>query len=628
MKLRVETVRLIGADRDFQFTPGLNLIVGSIATGKTTLQRCLRGLLGSSLTDFPPEARSTITNLAGRLLIGDQRYDVVRPFNTTRTAMVDIASDAELQRLPVLQVTEGHTLTYGTWLLRKLELPVLEVPTAPTQPESNTTSVTINDYLMYCTLQQGEIDNNVFGHTDQFKNIKRKYVFEILYGKYSVEIARLRDDLRIVVLDLRRLQDQTKTFQEFLEGTPFENQAQIEKEAQDSADALKEIESQATTLVDQSGGESDAAKLREVIRNHDSEISDLEHQIVAELDSREQLGRLQLQLQYQSKRLTRSIVADELLTDIDFVVCPRCGSTLDNQKVADEICYLCKQEVPTSRLSKQDLIKEQDRLERQIDETRQLIAIHNRTATILQEQLSSKRKERARIAEELDYATRSYVSEHASQIAAIAQRRAELRERQRNLSEILHLFARLNETQQRITRLQDRKASIEAQIDAATSTLDHFEERVRFLEEQFRAILDQFKRPHFAESGITGIDRATYLPKLDGRRFDELQSQGLKVMINVAHALAHQLTAFKFNLKLPNILFIDGLTGNMGYEGLDQERIESIYRYLISISQQFGEQLQIIVVDNSVPAIAKDFVKVELTEDNKLIPAHLLNSTG
>jgi energy-coupling factor transporter ATP-binding protein EcfA2 len=624
MRLRIESIRLVGAERYYQFAPGLNIIVGSIATGKSTLQRCMRGLLGSGLENFSHEAKRAITSLAGELLIGDQKYDVIRPFTTTRTAIVDIAGNAENHRFPVLQLTENYALTYGSWLLQKLDLPLLEVSAAPTQPDSSTTPVTINDYLMYCTLQQGEIDNNVFGHTDAFKNIKRKYVFEILYGKYSIEIARLRDDLRAVALELRRLQDQTKIFQEFLAGTPFENQAQIEKERHDTANLLRDIESQAMNQAEQSQRVSGSSKLRETIQGLDSEISDSERQFKAETDSQEQLNRLLLQLQNQSKRLTRSIVADELLVDFDFLVCPRCGSSLETHETSAEICYLCKQEIPTNQISKEDLIKEQDRLERQIDETHQLIGIRKNAISRLQEQLRTKNQERDQIAKELDFATRSYVSEQASHIAETASRRGELRERLRSLDDILQLFVRFSEAQQRIAKLEAQKRSIEAQIDSAMSSLDNFEERVRYLEEEFRKILNQFKRPLFPDPGITGIDRNTYLPKLDGRRFDELQSQGLKVMVNVAHALAHQLTAFKFGLKLPNILFIDGLTGNMGYEGLDQERIESIYQYLISISQQFSEQLQIIVVDNSIPAIAKQFIKVELGEDNKLIPASCL----
>lgn len=116
------------------------------------------------------------------------------------------------------------------------------------------------------------------------------------------------------------------------------------------------------------------------------------------------------------------------------------------------------------------------------------------------------------------------------------------------------------------------------------------------------------------------IDLRTYLPVLYGRRFDELSSQGLKVLVNVAHALAHQRTAAEQNIPLPNILFIDGLTSNIGHEDLDQERVEAIYRYLISLSREPGERLQVIVADNDVPSFAREFITLRLSEDDRLVP--------
>jgi len=94
-------------------------------------------------------------------------------------------------------------------------------------------------------------------------------------------------------------------------------------------------------------------------------------------------------------------------------------------------------------------------------------------------------------------------------------------------------------------------------------------------------------------------------------------------MINVAHALAHQLTAHHFELPLPSLLLIDGLSGNLGYEGLDLERIEAIYEYMIDIINSHND-LQVIVADNTVPSNIKNFVNIEFDEANRLIPQQLL----
>src|SRR5207248_384339 len=105
-----------------------------------------------------------------------------------------------------------------------------------------------------------------------------------------------------------------------------------------------------------------------------------------------------------------------------------------------------------------------------------------------------------------------------------------------------------------------------------------------------------------------------------GRTFDSISSHGIHVLVNIAHAVAHQRAALKFNLALPNILFIDGLSGNIGHEGLDRERVEAVYEYLRSVSDRAADLLQVIVVDNDVPESVRSFVRLQLSDDDRLIP--------
>jgi len=626
VKLRIEEIRLIGAERKVVFKPGLNIISGSIATGKTTLYHCIQGLLGHGLSNFSHESRKTIRSIGGHLIIGNESFDIIRPFVSTRTALVDIAGDSETNRLPVLQGSLNSSQTYGQWLLKKLGLPLLEVPNAPTQIDSDLSPVTINDYLMYCNLRQGEIDDDVFGHSDQFKNIKRKYVFDILYGKYDIEVASLRDELRNITIKLRRHLDQANIFSEFLAGTRFENQAQIEREAVSLEKEMQEINSKNFELSEKLIAKSRSTQLRDKVLDLDEKLSNLNRQLEFENEKKSQLERLLNQLKNQNNRLTRAIVTGDILINFDFIICPRCGSALNGKGQSDEICYLCNNPIPTQQIDKADLIAEQDRLNAQIIETQELIYKCDATLYDIISKISDGQSERENTSNELSALTASFVSDQASHIAEIARKKAELFERSKTLKEFLEMHSRFQNVHKRIVELQNQKNEIQAKLEIESKNLNEFEERILYLENTFRSILDKFQRPEFPTPGRTGLDRKTYLPIVDGRRFEELQSQGLMVMVNVAHALSHQLTSFKFDTRLPNILLIDGLTGNMGYEGLDQERIEAIYRYLIQMSNEYANRLQIIVVDNSVPDIAKSFIRLELTESNKLIPSHILIS--
>ena len=47
-----------------------------------------------------------------------------------------------------------------------------------------------------------------------------------------------------------------------------------------------------------------------------------------------------------------------------------------------------------------------------------------------------------------------------------------------------------------------------------------------FLDNTYQIILQEIQVPSFADPGPSIIDRQTYLPRFEWRRFDELESQG------------------------------------------------------------------------------------------------------
>ena len=187
MKTQVHEISLDGGGRTVHLLPGLNIVTGPIASGKTTLVKYIRFLLGGSMGRLPKEARSNVTAVAGSVDLNGTSFSIVRPAVTTATAGVEIASEDRTWRLPAVSSPDGET--YATWLLEQLDLPRIDVPSAPTRPESDPTPVSIKDYFLYSYLAQEDLGFSVFGHRDAFKDIKRKYVFDITYGFYDLRVA-------------------------------------------------------------------------------------------------------------------------------------------------------------------------------------------------------------------------------------------------------------------------------------------------------------------------------------------------------------------------------------------------------------------------------------------------------
>ena len=461
----------------------------------------------------------------------------------------------------------------------------------------------------------------MFGHRHAFKNIKRKYVFEILYGLYSVEIAQLQEELRDVYLQIRQLQSQSKAFERFLTDTPWENRAGLEMSLADARARLNRVEAEMAQMADSAHRrESGSVQIsREQLQAIEMQLADVTRRRDHESANLEQLRRLLNQLETQSERLTRSIVADVYLTDLDFVVCPRCGASLSSGRTTAGECYLCLQ-VPASGVTREQLIQEQDRLAAQIRETRELIATRVAGIERLRRERTELERKRNEVAHEIDLQVRSYVSDTASEIARTARERAEIESNIRRLEDYLGLYVKLDRAMGDLSALEHRRKRIEGALEIESARRADAEARIVRLEAKFEEVLAVFGVPRFGEVRRATIDRSTYLPVLDGRRFDELSSQGLQVLVNVAHALAHHLVALELEIPLPGILFIDGLTSNVGHEGFDMQRVHDVYGYLGEVSRRYSDQLQLIVADNDVPPEAQKFIRVRLSEELRLIP--------
>ena len=617
MMTQISEIVLEGAGRALSLKPGLNIVTGPIASGKTTLIRYFRFLLGGALGQLPKEAKASVTAVSGTVNLDGKIFSIARPAVSTPTARVEIAGEEETWRLPAYVSSDGTT--YTKWLLEQLALPRLEVPSAPTKPTSEPTPVSINDYFLYSYLTQDELGFTVFGHRDPFKNIKRKYVFEIVYGLYDVSTAQLQDQLREVNGQLRELQARKQLIQGVFKDTPLENKVRIEHELRETTKEIRKIEKAAVAIAAESTASVDTERLQTEVLELEARSAKLDTDARAEHQALTNLRELAAQLESQSSKLTRSIVSDKYLTDLEFVVCPRCGTELDQRRIEAALCYLCLQ-VPSLQVSRETLVSEQEAVEQQLSEAQMLLREREERAATLQKELSTVKAKLGRARLELDFLTKSYVSAHAAEIASTAAARAKLMSRMAQLEDYLGVLARAEEAQALIVRLVATRDGIVQELESATAESTVAQERIQHLNKRFNQILEQTKPPQFGEETSSNMNPTTYLPIYHGRPFTELSSPGLATLVNIAHALAHHLTSIELDLKLPQFLVIDGLSEHLGQEGLDPERLQAVYELLIETSHGHPE-LQIIVVDNEVPPLARPFVSLELSEEDRLIRA-------
>ncbi|HVV77168.1 MAG TPA: hypothetical protein VHC43_14145 [Mycobacteriales bacterium] len=577
----------------------------------------MRALLGSVPSDLPQET-SHISYLAGDVLVGDAVWEISRPLTTTLTAKVEIAGASTTLRLPASRRERGSPDTYVHWLLGQMKLPDVQVPEARSRADSPLIPVSVNDWLNYCLITGDEIDTMVFGHRESFRDTKRRYVFELNYGLYDSESASIQSQLRQIDLRLQAIANEAEVLRNLLAGTPFESRQDLEDQLVDLGRQQASMDSDDADMAATAHEEFNTGDLRDEVQKRQAQTADLRRQIQAVSDQIEDLGQLRDQLSAQAGRLTRAVVAEEQLLDIEFIVCPRCGSDVDADRGSDIACRLCLQDLHQAD-NKNALIGELDRVQAQADETVDVLTSRSEEHLALQLSLRRLEAELADLEAELDQRMRAYVSQQADRLAARAAERAQIREQMRRLRDYLSLWDKVGASGAVASSLMAQREDLVGALDRRASARLGAADNIEALRLRMQEYLAELHPPLLGDRQTVAINDRTYLPEISGRSFDELSSQGLKTIVNVAHSLAHHAVSIDRGLPLPGLLVLDGISSNLGQEGFDQDRVNDMYALIARVAETYRDSLQVVVVDNTPPSEFADRTVLTLSQDDRLI---------
>lgn len=187
----------------------------------------------------------------------------------------------------------------------------------------------------------------------------------------------------------------------------------------------------------------------------------------------------------------------------------------------------------------------------------------------------------------------------------------------------LELIERQAAQTSHLEELKSQKVTIEEDIENHRSGVSMADENIQALEDRMVDYLTRLHVPQLGELLTVRINRQNYLPEVSTRTFDELSSQGLKTLVNVAHALAHHTVAIDRNLDMPGLLVLDGVSANSGKEGFEGDRIVDMYELFDEVASAYGDQLQLIVVDNDLPPEVHDklasSIMLTLSQSDRLV---------
>lgn len=600
----------------YSFRPGVNVIVGPVGSGKTSLLELVKYTLGGSATlSWAVQNAVTSSSVALQLdaasivlnrQIGSQTVDVFREDAGTPAQTLAVAPGRRALR------------TVSDYLLDLLGIPALRVPRSRRKPMAAVSRLTFYDIYAYLYLQQAEIDRSVVSHLDSYREPKRRATFELLYGLSDAALVDLevqRGELNERIGDEERRADHIRRFL-IAAAQPSADILRRDRErlsaAQEAAAAqLRGLQEDVRIATPSSSGtRARLALAEESLANAHAQLDKLRADL-----SRLRAVAAQLELDWQ--RLQKSGAAAETLSGLDFKVCPRCLQEVAPARGDPGACYVClqQQDPMDVRLRLQD---EQGRVEAQWNETLELIAADEQGISAATSNSALISEEVAALRATLDAETENFVSPRFRQIeeasAQLALREAQLREIER----VGRLWEQYEEVVGEVASGKRRLAALTKQIDELRASLEQGRQRVALLSDQFAEILADFQLPWLESARI---DMKSYLPIINGRSFDDLSSGGMKALVNDAYHLAALRYALVYaDSLMPLLQVIDSPRKTLGSGPEDRALSTNVYRRLRIMQDAFGQGFQLIVADNDVPDLAREWVVAHLDYEHPGVP--------
>ena len=602
------------ARHTYQFHPGVNLIIGPIGSGKTSLLELLKYTLGGDGILSPAVQESVVSTsvtaeLGSQVLVFTRRLgaSLVETYMSDGLPLGTYATTAGRTNAPISDV-----------LLEALGIPALRIPRSRLRPTSASSRLSFFDTYAYLYLAQTEIDRSVVGHLDSYRDPKRRAAFELLYGLSNAALMDLqvqRGELRDALANRQRQASEIRNFLAAAD-QPALDAAHRERDRADAA--LQAAHAHLRTLQTEARAATPSADpMRERLAAVEEARSVAKEQMLQLASGCEALRSLAAQLELDYQRVGKSLAAETVLSGLDFIICPRCLQSLGPGRGEEGGCYLCLQ--PESPADARQMLEEEERrVEAQRQETLGLLredeAQLDRARSRVEELDDEITKRRA----ELDDATTRYISPRFAEVQEAGAEAGRLEARLASLDSAIRIWNRFGAIEKDVHDTQMRLTGVEAQITETRGSLAAGLERVSTLSGLFSETLQQFKLPWLETAAL---DLGTYLPIVNGRSFEELSSGGMKTLVNDAYHFAALRYALVYaDSLMPLLQIIDSPRKNLGSGPEDRALTENLYRRVRALQDAFGATFQMIVADNDAPALALQIPAIRLDYKNPGVP--------
>jgi predicted nucleic acid-binding Zn-ribbon protein len=589
-----------------EFTADVTFIHGPVSSGKSTTARLVDYCLGGGLERTPAlRSEFVAVQLAGS--IGEFNVNLERsaeegsPIRVTwddgkgNTGSVNAPLDPGTSPLVDAEVFNISDLLFYFAGVRPVK-----VRKSKSDPDAPLVRLSFRDVMWYCFLQQDELDSSFFQMHHPFKANKSRDVMRFITGLYSERMNDLESRLAERVLSQRVKRDSVVQIRTFMKQFELASESDFLSRREAVQTELTKAKADRDTLDAQHKSRTHAlVPLRNELRKLSKSASAIEGSLEDIRTRITQQTALRSELITSKMKAARAKRAEDALSGVEFVSCPRCCLQLEKESGSQDTCLLCKQAQPSEVA--EDFGTWLLDLNGRIDDLGESIARHKREISRLESQrinlLAQVKDLDAKLATEVD----RYDSAFTSTARAMDSKVSELQERLRSLNELAQMPAA-------ISALEKEAGSLQGEIDQLRSEISLEHARLVAANENIAAVAAAFKKV-MIEVGFPGVypdDRVILDPRnwfpyvVHGDQewsFGDAGSGGKKTLFNVCYAIAVHRVALERKLPLPSLMMIDSPTKNITKDE-DPELVNALYAQLYELARDAKGSIQFVIVDS------------------------------
>jgi hypothetical protein len=614
MKIRLAHlfVRTRKTIEEIRFSETVTFLYGPVGTGKSSVARLVDYCFGGDLERTPAIQREFVSVVLGAKL-GEYECTFERGAEDTQTVRVTWArgeGDFGSVNAPLdagdIPLLDAEVYNLSDLLFQLCGVEPIKVPKRSRDPDSPVIRLSFRDIWWYCYLDQTHLDSSFFRLEDSFRGRKSQDAMRFFTGLHSERLSQLQANLSRIITEQHGAREAVTQIRSFMTQFELGSELELTDQIEETESKLRVAEERKHSLeTGRATSIHPTDELRSRLRGLSQTVSDLLEATSASRSTLSEQEALRAELITAKVKAGRAEQAGRVLGSVDYSRCPQCGSDISERPSTIEQCRLCG----TSSNSVEsrpgiDMEAVRRELNDRIDQISDSINRRRQALERSERELQRAESAKMQLDHQLQDELRRYDSAFVESIRAVDREIATLEERLRS-------FMQLKEMLMAVSDLERQAGESQGRIDELRSMIEEERRKLRFADENARAIAEEFKSI-MLEVGFPGVSdeddvvldprnwKAMVVHTQQEWGFWDTGSGGKKTLFNVCYALAVHVVAQARGMPVPSILIIDSPTKNIS-EDENPELVQSLYREIYRFAAKGnGAGTQFLLIDSDL----------------------------